>query len=241
LKEESKTKRGVFMKNLRNGARNERFRYLDVVMTFFTMILVVSNVASSAKIVGFSLLNIPLAFDGGTLLFPLSYVFGDILTEIYGFRASRKVIWTGFIALGFSSLLFFVLKILPGEAEWETYAGSEAFNAILGGMSAGGIVMASLAGYLAGEFSNSILMVLIKRITGLQFLWVRTIGSTLAGEFLDSLVFYGIASLTGVFPWELFWTLVLANYVFKCAIEILMTPVTYLAVFLLRKAEKRSG
>lgn len=225
---------------MKNTARDKPFRHLDIVTAFFTMILVVSNIASSAKIVdlGFSVLNVRMAFDGGTLLFPLSYVFGDILAEIYGFRASRKVIWTGFIALAFSSLLFFVLKILPGDSEWEKYAGNAAFNAILGGVSSGGIVIASLAGYLAGEFSNSILMIAIKKITGLKFLWIRTIGSTLVGELLDSFIFVLIASLTGVFGWELFWTLVLTNYFLKCAVEILMTPATYLAVSLLRKIAK---
>jgi uncharacterized integral membrane protein (TIGR00697 family) len=232
------TKQGVFMVSF-NAQPGDRFRCLDKVMTFFTAILVVSNVASSAKIVdlGFSVFNTRMAFDGGTLLFPLSYVFGDILTEVYGFRASRKVIWTGFIALAFSSLLFFLLRMLPADAEWEQYAGAAAFDAILGGMSTGGIALASLAGYLAGEFSNSIIMVIIKKAMNGRFLWIRTISSTLAGELLDSLVFVIIASLTGVFGWELFWSLVLTNYFFKCAIEVVMTPATYLAVSGLKKAE----
>ncbi|MDR2792324.1 MAG: queuosine precursor transporter [Treponema sp.] len=221
------------------ASSRRRFRCLDSVMTFFTAILIVSNVASSAKIVdlGFFVFNTRMAFDGGTLLFPLSYVFGDILTEVYGFRTSRKVIWTGFIALACSSLLFFLLRVLPADSEWEQYAGSAAFDAILGGMSTGGIALASLAGYLAGEFSNSIIMVLVKKAMNGRFLWIRTIGSTLVGELLDSLVFVLIASLTGVFGWELFWSLVLTNYFFKCAIEVAMTPVTYIAVFGLKKAE----
>jgi uncharacterized integral membrane protein (TIGR00697 family) len=208
-------------------------------MAFFVAILVVSNVASSAKIVdlGFSLFGVRLAFDGGTLLFPLSYVFGDVLTEVYGFRASRRVIWAGFAALALASLLFFVLRLLPADAEWETYAGSAAYDAILCGMSTGGIAIASLLGYLVGEFSNSLTLVWIKKATKSRFLWVRTIGSTLVGELLDSLMFVFAASLTGVFGWELFWTLVLTNYLFKCGIEVVMTPVTYLAVFKLRKAE----
>jgi uncharacterized integral membrane protein (TIGR00697 family) len=171
-------------------------------------------------------------------LFPLSYVFGDVLAEVYGFRASRRVIWTGFAALALSSGLFFVLRVLPADAEWESYAGQAAFDAILGGMSSGGIAVASLAGYLVGEFSNSITLVWIKKVTNSRFLWVRTIGSTLIGEFLDSLVFVFIASLTGVFGWELFLTLVLTNYLFKCMIEVLMTPATYLAVFQLKKHEQ---
>ncbi|MDR3342643.1 MAG: queuosine precursor transporter [Treponema sp.] len=216
------------------------FYYLDLVMAFFVAILITSNVASSAKIVdlGFSLFGVPLAFDGGTLLFPLSYVFGDILTEVYGFRASRRVIWTGFAALALASLMFFLLRLLPAEAAWEDYAGSAAFDAILGGMSTGGIALASLLGYWVGEFSNSVVLSRMKVAMKGRLLWVRTIGSTLVGELLDSLVFVLIASITGVFGWELFVTLVLTNYLFKCTVEVLMTPLTYLAVYRLKKVEK---
>jgi uncharacterized integral membrane protein (TIGR00697 family) len=208
-------------------------------MAFFVAILITSNVASSAKIVdlGFSVFGIRLAFDGGTLVFPLSYVFGDILTEVYGFRASRRVIWTGFAALALSSLLFLLLRALPSEAEWEGYAGSAAYDAILGGMSTGGMALASLAGYWTGEFANSIVLSRMKVLMKGKLLWVRTIGSTLAGELLDSLVFVSIACLTGVFSWVSFVSLTFTNYIFKCAVEVLMTPVTYLAVIRLKKAE----
>ncbi|MHC6202312.1 queuosine precursor transporter [Breznakiellaceae bacterium SP9] len=216
------------------------FKCLDLVIAAFVAILITSNIASSAKIVdlGFSLFRVPLAFDGGTLLFPLSYVFGDILTEVYGFRLSRRVLWTGFAALLLSSGVFMLLKLLPGEAEWELYAGTGAYNAILGGISSGGIVIASLFGYLVGEFSNSVLLSKLKVAMNGRLLWVRTIGSTLLGEFLDSLIFVSIASLTGVFPWSSFASLVLTNYLLKCAIEALMTPLTYLAVFKLKRLEQ---
>ena len=195
--------------------------------------------ASSAKIVdlGFSLGGFKFAFDGGTLLFPLSYVFGDIFSEVYGFKASRKVIWTGFTCLALSSLLFMLLAVLPGDAEWETYAGDAAYTAILGGMSSGGLALASLAGYLAGEFSNSITLVKIKTLTRGRLLFVRTILSTLVGEFLDSIIFVSIAVAFGIFGKELFWSLVVTNYVFKCLIEALMTPATYLACNKLKKGE----
>jgi uncharacterized integral membrane protein (TIGR00697 family) len=218
---------------------NRSFRYLDLVMCFFVTVLVVSNVASSAKIVdlGFSLFGIRLAFDGGTLLFPLSYVFGDILTEVYGFRASRRVIWTGFAALALSSATFLLLRSLPADPDWERYAGTAAYDAILGGMSAGGIVLASLAGYWVGEFANSVALSRIKVLMKGRFLWVRTIASTLIGELLDSVVFVSVASLAGVFAGELFVSLVLTNYILKCAIEALMTPATCFAVYKLKKAE----
>ncbi|MDR2048693.1 MAG: queuosine precursor transporter [Treponema sp.] len=215
------------------------FKYLGTVTAFFAAILVTSNVASSAKIInlGFSVFGIPMAFDGGTLLFPLSYVFGDILTEVYGFRASRRVIWTGFACLALSGLTFLLLRVLPGDAEWESYAGKAAYDAILGGMGSGGIVLASLAGYLAGEFSNSVVLSRMKVLFRGRFLWMRTIGSTLVGEFLDSLIFVLVASLAGVFGWGVFVSLVLTNYLFKCALETALTPCTYFVVGKLKQAE----
>ena len=215
------------------------YKYLDIATALFAVILVTSNIASSAKIVGlgFSVLGMPLAFDGGTLLFPLSYILGDILTEVYGFRAARRVIWIGFVCLVLSSLMFFMLNLLPADQEWENYAGSDAFKAILGGMSSGGIVFASLAAYLLGEFSNSIIHSKMKIIFKGRFLWIRTIGSSIAGELLDSFVFIAIATLAGVFPRELFVTLVLTNYLLKLSLEVILTPVTYLAVGMLKKTE----
>ncbi|GAB6391832.1 MAG: putative membrane protein/queuosine precursor transporter [Treponematales bacterium] len=218
---------------------SSRYRCIDMVTAFFVTVLITSNVASSAKIIDLraALFGVPLAFDGGTLLFPLSYVFGDILTEVYGFRASRRVIWTGFGCLALSSALFFLLRLLPADAAWEGYAGSAAYDAILGGMSTGGIAAASLLGYLAGEFSNSAVLSRVKVLMKGRLLWVRTIGSTLVGELVDSLVFVSVASAAGVFGWELFASLVLTNYLFKCLVEALMTPVTYLAAAALKKAE----
>ncbi len=215
------------------------YRYLDLIMALFVTVLIVSNIASSAKIVdwGISLLGIPLAFDAGTLLFPLSYIFGDILTEVYGYRASRRVIWTGFACLTLSALVFSLIRILPGESNWQEYAGDTAYLAILGGMSSGGIVLASLAGYWSGEFSNSFVLAKMKLLTRGRWLWTRTIGSTLVGEFVDTAVFVIVASLFKVFPWELFLTLTLTNYLFKVGVEALMTPITYLIVNTLKRVE----
>ena len=222
-----------------------QYRYLDFIMAFFVAVLITSNIASSAKIVDlgitlFGFWGIPplhLAFDGGTILFPISYIFGDIITEVYGYRASRRVIWTGFIALSLTSLLFLVLRFLPGDAVWESYAGTAAFDAILGGMSTGGIAVASLAGYWIGEFSNSIILSRLKVLMKGRALFVRTIGSSLVGELLDSLAFVFVASLTGVFGWELFVTLVVTNYLFKLSVEVILFPLTLLVVRKLKKAE----
>ena len=208
-------------------------------MAIFVTVLLVSNVASSAKIVdlGFSLVGVKMAFDAGTILFPVSYIFGDILTEVYGYRRSRRAIWTGFFCLALASVVFFVVSRLPGEATWQGYAGDAAYAAILGGMSTGGIVLGSLAGYWSGEFTNSFVLAKMKVLTNGRWLWTRTIGSTIFGELVDTLVFVAVASLFGVFPWSLFVTLTLTNYWFKVGVEAVMTPLTYLVVNALKKAE----
>ncbi|HEX2993401.1 MAG TPA: queuosine precursor transporter [Anaerolineales bacterium] len=217
----------------------KQYRFFDLIMAVFVTVLVVSNIASSAKIVdwGFSLFGVPLAFDAGTILFPISYIFGDVLTEVYGYKRSRRVIWTGFACLVVSALVFWLIRVMPGEATWQGYAGDAAYDAILGGMSSGGIVLASLAGYWTGEFTNSFTLAKLKVLTNGRWLWMRTIGSTLVGELVDTVVFVVVASATGVFSWDLFLTLTLTNYLFKCSVEALMTPVTYAAVNGLKRVE----
>jgi uncharacterized integral membrane protein (TIGR00697 family) len=219
--------------------QRESYRFFDLIMAVFVTVLIVSNIASSAKIVdwGFSLFSVRMAFDAGTLLFPISYVFGDILTEVYGYKKSRRVIWTGFACLTLSSVVFLIIRILPGETRWQQYAGDQAYLAILGGISSGGIVLASLAGYWSGEFSNSYVLAKMKVLTRGRWLWTRTIGSTIVGELVDTLVFVAIASLFHVFPWSLFLTLIFTNYIFKVGVETLMTPVTYGIVNKLKQAE----
>ncbi len=208
-------------------------------MVLFATVVIVSNIASSAKIIdwGVSLFGLPLAFDAGTILFPVSYIFGDVLTEVYGYGKARRVIWAGFGCLGLCSLILWIVKIMPGEASWQRYAGQEAYDRILGGMSTGGIVVSSLLGYFAGEFSNSFVLAKMKILTRGRWLWSRTIGSTLVGEGVDTLIFVLAATLSGVFPWNLFGTLVVTNYLFKVAVEIVMTPATYGVVGFLKRIE----
>jgi len=217
----------------------KQYRFFDLIMVVFVTVLVVSNIASSAKIVdwGFSLLGVRMAFDAGTILFPISYIFGDILTEVYGYKNSRRVIWAGFFCLALSAIIFWIVRILPGEATWQSYAGDAAYNAILGGMSTGGIVLASLAGYWTGEFTNSFTLAKLKILTNGRWLWIRTIGSTILGELVDTVIFVVVASLFGVFPWSLFLTLTVTNYLFKCGVEALMTPLTYVVVNALKRIE----
>jgi uncharacterized integral membrane protein (TIGR00697 family) len=217
----------------------KQYRFFDLIMAVFVTVLVVSNIASSAKIVdwGFSLFGVGMAFDAGTLLFPISYIFGDVLTEVYGYRRSRRVIWTGFGCLALSAFIFWIVRGMPGEATWQTYAGDAAYNAILGGISTGGIVFASLTGFWTGEFANSFIMAKMKILTDGRWLWMRTIGSTLIGELVDTVMFVVVASAFGVFPWSLFLTLTVTNYVFKCGVEVFMTPATYLVVNVLKRVE----
>lgn len=218
---------------------DKNYRYFDIILGLFVAVLIISNIASSAKIVdwGFGVLGIRLAFDAGTILFPISYIFGDILTEVYGYRRSRRVIWTGFFSLALAAFIFWIVGLLPGETTWQGYAGDTAYQAILGGMSSGGIVLASLTAYWLGEFSNSFVLAKMKILTNGRWLWSRTIGSTLIGELVDTVIFVVVASAFGVFPWSLFFTLTVSNYVFKVVMEVLMTPVTYWVVSSLKRAE----
>ena len=176
--------------------------------------------------------------DGGTFLFPICYIFGDILTEVYGFHKARKTIWVGFFC---SLLLVFSIKVvglMPGELGWENQAGQRAYDAILGGVSSGGIIIASLLAYLIGEFTNSITLSKMKIWAQGKNLWQRTIGSTIVGQFSDTFIFILVASLFGIFPWEIFISLMLTNYLFKVSVEVVFTPITYLVVNFLKKAEK---
>ncbi|MBI5566959.1 MAG: queuosine precursor transporter [Chloroflexi bacterium] len=217
----------------------KNYRYFDLIMALFVTVLLVSNIASSAKIVdwGVSVLGLRLSFDAGTLLFPISYIFGDVLTEVYGYKRSRRVIWAGFGAAALMSAVLWLVRQLPGEAAWQGYAGDAAYDMILGGVSSGGIIIASLVAYLIGEFSNSIVLAKLKVRTQGRYLWARTIGSTLIGEGVDSIAFVVIACAFSVFPWAIALSLIVANYVFKVGIETLMTPLTYRVVALLKQAE----
>jgi uncharacterized integral membrane protein (TIGR00697 family) len=214
------------------------YRYLDVITATFVAVLLLSNLLSSAKIIdlGVSLGGLALIFDAGTLVFPVSYIFGDILTEVYGYRISRRVIWLGFAASALMAGLVWLAGILPGEALWEAYAGQSAYDAILGGIS--GLVVASLAAYLAGEFANSYVLARMKVATNGRYLPLRTIGSTVVGQAVDTTVFIGIAAFLGVFAPELVLGLIVTNYLLKVGIEVILTPITLAVIPRLKKAEQ---
>jgi uncharacterized integral membrane protein (TIGR00697 family) len=148
------------------------------------------------------------------------------------------VIWSGFGSAILLSVSLFIVGKMPGETQWLQYAGDDAYGAILGGVASGGIIIASVVAYFFGEFSNSFFLAKMKIFTHGKFLWMRTIGSTLVGEGLDSLIFTLIACSFGVFPWEIALSLIVSNYVFKVSIEVLFTPLTYAIVRFLKHAEQ---
>lgn len=205
----------------------KQFKYLDVLTAFFVAVLIISNVASS-KITQIG----PFALDGGTLLFPLTYIFGDILTEVYGFKKTRKVIWLGVIANLVMALCFMAVGALPAASDWPN---QQAYMAILGLTPR--IVIASITAFFAGEFINSVILSKMKLKTKGKYLWSRTISSTLVGQLVDTLVFITIA-FAGVLPSSLLVSLIISNYIFKVGIEVLFTPITYKVVSFLKKQEK---
>lgn len=224
------------------------YRYLDVITAAFVAVLLISNVTSTKIVVIGS-----LTFDGGTILFPLAYIFGDVLTEVYGYKRARRVIWIGFFWIAAAALIFAIVNALPPEAGWnqlpegvQNWTRQDSFNAILGQTPR--IVIASLIAYFAGEFVNSFILAKLKIATNGRYLWMRTIGSTLVGQLVDTAVFVVIAFLVAVpalaifapetaLPSEVVWAIFVSNYVFKVAIEVLFTPITYQVVGMLKRAE----
>lgn len=211
------------------------YRYFDLILGAFVAVLMISNIAST-KIIGIPLpslfgKSLSLSFDGGTILFPVSYIFGDILTEVYGFERSRRVIWCGFFGLALMSLTIWLVGILPPATEWEA---QKAYRQIL--MTAPRIAGASMIAYFVGELLNSFVMSKMKvRMQGKR-LWVRTIGSTIVGQLVDTVLFVGIA-FGGILPVSLLWDIAIFNYIFKVAFEIAITPLTYKVVGWLKRAE----
>jgi queuosine precursor transporter len=205
----------------------KKFLYLDSISVYFVTILLVSNIASS-KFVNLGLFT----FDGGTILFPLSYIFGDILTEVYGYKTNRRVIWLGFFSLIIMSAILYIVQILPPASDWRN---QQAYELILGITPR--IVAGSLLGFFCGEFSNSYILAKMKIWTKGKWLWTRTIGSTVVGEAVDTIVFATVA-FAGLCSMDFFVALVVSNYLFKVGIEVLCTPVTYRAVRFLKKKEQ---
>jgi len=213
-------------------ARN--YRYYDLVMAAFVTVLICSNLIGPAKIaqVDFPLVG-ALTFGAGVLFFPISYVFGDILTEVYGYARARKVIWAGFAGLGFASFMSSVVVALPPAPFWQHQGAYEiAFG------STGRIVAASMTAYFCGEFVNSFVLAKMKLLTAGRWLWTRTIGSTVAGEAVDSVLFYPLAFYgSGIIPDDKLPLVMAAQFFFKVGVEVVFTPLTYKVVAVLKRAE----
>ncbi len=215
------------------GAQRQ-YRYYEFVMAAFVTVLVCSNLIGPAKIAQVSLPLIgPVSFGAGVLFFPISYVFGDILTEVYGFARSRRVIWAGFGALGFASFMSSVVVALPPAPFWQNQGAYEiAFG------STWRIALASLLAFWCGEFVNSYVLAKMKIWTQGRWLWTRTIGSTIFGEGVDSLLFYPMAFYAGgLIPDERLPAIMLVQFLTKVGVEVLFTPVTYKIVAALKRAE----
>jgi uncharacterized integral membrane protein (TIGR00697 family) len=212
--------------NVQEKLHLKEFRHLITIAMVFVSVLLISNVASS-KIVSLG----PFDFDGGTILFPLSYIFGDILTEVYGYKRTRKIIWMGFLMNIFMAIVFIAVGAMPSSPYWTNQA---AYDAILGWTPR--IVLGSVIAYFAGEFSNSYILAKIKIWMNGRKLWIRTISSTMVGEAFDTLIFVLIA-FYGVLPNDLLLTVIISNYVFKVGVEVIFTPITYLIVGRLKRSE----
>jgi uncharacterized integral membrane protein (TIGR00697 family) len=210
------------------------YRYFDLVMVAFVTVLVCSNLIGPAKIAQIEIPGWgPYVFGAGVLFFPISYIFGDVLTEVYGYARARRVIWTGFGALAFASVMAAVVVALPPASFWQHQAAYEiAFG------NTWRIVGASMIAYFCGEFVNSYVLAKMKIWTEGRYLWTRTIGSTIAGEAVDSSLFYPLAFYgTGIIPNEALPTVMVAQFVTKTLVEVLFTPATYKVVGFLKRVE----
>ena len=211
-----------------------QYKYYEFVMAAFVTILVCSNLIGPAKIaqVEAPILG-AITFGAGVLFFPISYVFGDILTEVYGYARSRRVIWAGFAGLAFASFMAAVVVALPPAPFWTHQAAYEiAFG------QAWRVALASMIAYFCGEFVNSFVLARMKILTAGRWLWTRTIGSTIFGEGVDSLLFYPLAFYgTGIIPDEKLALVMVSQFVAKVAVEVLFTPVTYAVVGWLKRVE----
>jgi uncharacterized integral membrane protein (TIGR00697 family) len=217
-----------------SAASVRHFRYYDLVMAAFVAILLLSNIIGASKP---SYIALPdgsqWAFGAGVLFFPISYIIGDVLTEVYGYARARRVIWTGFAALAFMAFMAWVVVSLPPADGWP---GQSSYEFVFG--NSWRIVLASMTAFWVGEFANSYVLARMKIWTAGRFLWARTIGSTIVGQGLDSLIFYPLAfyGLAG-WPPEQLYQVVLSQWLIKTAWEAALTPVTYLVVGALKRRE----
>lgn len=207
------------------------YRYYDLIMAAFVCVLLCANLIGVQKITQVNVFGRNFVFGAGNLFFPLSYLAGDILTEVYGYARSRKVVWAGFGAMLFASVMSAVVVAMPPADGWH---GQATIEAAFG--STWRIALASLIGYFCGEFANSVTLAKLKILTSGRYLWTRTIGSTIVGEACDSIVFYPLA-FYGTWSNEVLLQVMAANYILKVSWEVVATPITYRVVAALKRAE----
>lgn len=210
-----------------------QYKYYDLILGAYVCVLLCANLIGPAKV---STVHLPLigsvTFVAGVLFFPISYLFGDILTEVYGYARDRRVVWSGFAALAFAAIMAAVVVNLPPADFWK--ANQPAVEAIFG--STPRIVLGSIIAFWSGSFVNSYVLAKMKLLTGGKWLWTRTIGSTICGELVDSVLFYCIA-FYGTWPVEQLVKVTVTQYVLKTLWEVLATPLTYKVVRMLKRAE----
>ncbi len=209
-----------------SSAPQKQFRYYDLILAIFASILLLSNLGA-VKLVAFG----SIISDGGAVLFPLAYIFGDILTEVYGYKYARRAVWTGFIVMLLAVCALTIVRYLPAAPGWDNQA---AFDSTLGFFPR--IVLASLAAYLVGEFMNSYALAKLKVKTGGKKLWVRLVGSTVVGEFFDTTIF-GLIAFGGILSGKDMLVYLLIGWLFKTGVEVVMLPVTYRVVAFLKRRE----
>ncbi len=203
-----------------------QYRYLDLLIHIFVVVLLISNLVA-AKITKIG----PLTVSGALILFPITYIFGDVFTEVYGYAASRRAIWTGFLASALMAVLGMAAVLLPPAPGWNN---QDAYRTIFGLVPRA--VAASLAAYWAGEFANSFTMAKMKLFTEGKYLWTRTVGSTVVGQGVDTVVVM-VLLFGGTQPWSVIGNLIVSGYIFKVVYEVLATPLTYLIVNFLKRTE----
>lgn len=207
--------------------QNRQYRYYEFVMAAFVCVLLCSNLIGASKVASVG----NFAFGAGVLFFPISYIFGDVLTEVYGYARARRVVWAGFGAMIFASFMSYVVLALPPAEGWPHQAAFETVFA-----ATPRIVIGSLIAFFCGELCNSFVLAKLKIATNGKYLWLRTIGSTIVGEGVDSLLFYPIA-FYGIWETDLVVKVMLSNYCIKVGWEAVITPFTYIVVNWLKRAE----
>jgi queuosine precursor transporter len=237
LRGDAKRDMRLFMSEMKIEAHSaaemagRHFRYYDFVMAAFVAVLLLSNVIGAAKPAAIEIGGQPWVFGAGILFFPLGYVIGDVLTEVYGYARARRVIWAGFAGLLFMAFMSWVVVSLPPADGWE---GQAAYESVFGQVPR--IVVASIVAFWAGEFVNSYVMARMKIWTRGKHLWSRTIGSTFVGQGVDSLIFYPLA-FWGVWENAAVLTVMVTNWGLKVLWEVVLTPITYAVVGWLKQRE----